>query len=239
MKRISFARDAHKKDGLFSVCRDCESETRAKLIGKYRETWKTKDPYKDSSPKRCYKCKRTLRRKTFSRSSNTKDGLSRCCVECSSSIAAGVFSNRRNRWAIESPYQNTELKTCAECGLRLSRKMFSTNPSSADGLKFHCKACVASLSSSRRALKLGQHVEEVDRSVVFYASDGLCHLCGLPCDPTDWHLDHIIPLSKGGAHSFRNTAPAHPSCNVAKGARDVPSVLGYTGELYSDRKETS
>ena len=32
-----------------------------------------------------------------------------------------------------------------------------------------------------------------------------------------WHVDHVYPLSRGGEHSYRNTQPAHPECNIAKG----------------------
>ena len=53
-----------------------------------------------------------------------------------------------------------------------------------------------------------------------------CHLCGKPVDMTlAWphrdskSVDHIIPLSKGGAHELSNCALAHMGCNSSKGAR--------------------
>jgi 5-methylcytosine-specific restriction endonuclease McrA len=33
------------------------------------------------------------------------------------------------------------------------------------------------------------------------------------------HLDHIVPLARGGEHSYANTQPAHPTCNRRKGAK--------------------
>jgi len=34
-------------------------------------------------------------------------------------------------------------------------------------------------------------------------------------------LDHIVPLSKGGEHSYANTQPAHLLCNIRKGNREI------------------
>lgn len=51
-----------------------------------------------------------------------------------------------------------------------------------------------------------------------------CQLCGDPVDkavvwpdPFSPSLDHIVPLSKGGAHDPDNVQLAHLRCNVAKG----------------------
>ena len=38
-------------------------------------------------------------------------------------------------------------------------------------------------------------------------------------DPMSPSLDHIVPLSRGGAHQLANVQCAHLSCNVRKGAR--------------------
>jgi 5-methylcytosine-specific restriction endonuclease McrA len=37
-------------------------------------------------------------------------------------------------------------------------------------------------------------------------------------DPT---LDHLMPVSRGGEHSYRNVGTAHRGCNSRKGARQV------------------
>lgn len=58
---------------------------------------------------------------------------------------------------------------------------------------------------------------------------GICQLCGKPVDRSDkanGHIkrlyptvDHIIPLSKGGAHTWANVQLAHMVCNSRKGAQ--------------------
>jgi len=71
----------------------------------------------------------------------------------------------------------------------------------------------------RRSKKRGGFVEHVDPLVVFKRDKGLCGLCSLEVQASDkWHIDHVVPLSKGGAHSYANVQLAHARCNLSKGA---------------------
>ena len=89
------------------------------------------------------------------------------------------------------------------------------------------KRRISKLASNhrRRSRKLNAFVEDVDHAVVFKRDSGICGICNLSVDPTDWHLDHVVPLCKGGEHSYANVQVSHPSCNMQKGATAVPSVF--------------
>ena len=75
---------------------------------------------------------------------------------------------------------------------------------------------VNAAEARRRARKVGRFVEDVDRHIVLGRAGGLCGWCGQPVDPADFHVDHIIALCFGGEHSYANTQPTHPKCNIAK-----------------------
>lgn len=52
------------------------------------------------------------------------------------------------------------------------------------------------------------------------ARDGhVCQICQGDVDPTDIHLDHIKPYSKGGPTTLANLRVTHSLCNIRKGAR--------------------
>jgi len=77
-----------------------------------------------------------------------------------------------------------------------------------------------------RARHYGVYYEPVDRLKVFERDGWFCMLCQQPVDrgfawphPQSVSLDHVVPLSLGGAHSYLNTQCAHLRCNIAKGAR--------------------
>lgn len=70
----------------------------------------------------------------------------------------------------------------------------------------------------RRARERAAYVEPVLRLVVFDRDGWECHECGGICDPHGPRaerpsLDHLVPLSEGGAHSYDNVATAHVGCN--------------------------
>jgi 5-methylcytosine-specific restriction endonuclease McrA len=77
----------------------------------------------------------------------------------------------------------------------------------------------AEYTAARQARILGQFVERVYRTVVLKRDKGLCGLCGKKVDPANWHLDHIVPISRGGEHSYANVQVTHPFCNTSKGAK--------------------
>jgi 5-methylcytosine-specific restriction endonuclease McrA len=68
----------------------------------------------------------------------------------------------------------------------------------------------------RRARKLAATVEPVSRARVYERDGGRCHICHKKVQTKGWHLDHLIPLSKGGEHSYRNVAVACPKCNMSR-----------------------
>ncbi len=71
--------------------------------------------------------------------------------------------------------------------------------------------------AARRAKKLGLFVENVDPRVLLGYHEGICGLCNKLVDFHDFHMDHIVPLAKGGEHRYRNMQPSHPACNLRKG----------------------
>jgi 5-methylcytosine-specific restriction endonuclease McrA len=77
----------------------------------------------------------------------------------------------------------------------------------------------AARESDRRAMIAGVFVEPVHPLIVLELADGVCGICGRDVDPGNFQIDHIEPVSRGGEHSYLNTQPAHPKCNMAKGNR--------------------
>lgn len=89
----------------------------------------------------------------------------------------------------------------------------------------------------RRALIEQARTAEVFAPTDVHARDDwTCKLCLLPIDPEiAWpdpmspSVDHVIPLSRGGAHAMHNVQSAHLGCNSSKGDRDVVDLIVAAG----------
>lgn len=86
------------------------------------------------------------------------------------------------------------------------------------------KTTLLKAKHKRRALKLQATVEDFSPSEIFERDNYICQLCGCKTRPdykSQYHpkypnLDHIIPLSKGGDHSRKNTQCLCFRCNMEK-----------------------
>lgn len=55
------------------------------------------------------------------------------------------------------------------------------------------------------------------RNHLYLAQDGKCAMCGAELS-NGWHVDHVIPFSRGGETSLQNSQALCPACNQTKGA---------------------
>jgi hypothetical protein len=93
------------------------------------------------------------------------------------------------------------------------------------------------LAADRRARRLtAGYVEDVTIQALAYRDGKRCHLCGRRVhleiqwpDPRSGSIDHIVPISDGGEHSYRNTALAHLNCNLTKHTNAVGEQLRLIG----------
>lgn len=74
----------------------------------------------------------------------------------------------------------------------------------------------ADIASRRRARMRGVPTEKIDRRVVFEREHGICHLCSQPVPFETFTIDHVIPIARGGSHTYENVKVAHKSCNSRK-----------------------
>lgn len=92
----------------------------------------------------------------------------------------------------------------------------------------------------RRQDRINSHGEidkDIELSRLYKRDNGICYLCGLPCNYEDYYIsdngafivgrdypsiDHVIPLSKGGTHTWDNVKLAHFRCNTLKRDNLIP-----------------
>lgn len=80
---------------------------------------------------------------------------------------------------------------------------------------------------NRRALKRAAEGTHTDKDIqdIWGRQKGLCAYCGLSLQETGHHVDHIVPLSKGGSNWPSNLQCLCPDCNLRKWNLDEEEFL--------------
>ena len=60
--------------------------------------------------------------------------------------------------------------------------------------------------------------------------DGKCAYCEKPLGD-DYHVDHMVPLSRGGRNDWENLAVTCPTCNLEKGPKTVEEYINHRGAV--------
>lgn len=134
--------------------------------------------------------------------------------------------------------------TCFLCETEFVRHARGTHPNS--GHRTYCsKRCRKKVASRERRFngRGGQNerresriraatVERVRPHVVLKRDNWLCYICGERCDPeAKWPdplyptIDHVIPIAKGGEHSYANVKCACFGCNSAKSDKHPDTLM--------------
>lgn len=79
----------------------------------------------------------------------------------------------------------------------------------------------------RRAIEYGVGAESIDKAVVHAFCGGLCGLCGYEVSLVDMTIDHMVPLSLGGSHTYDNVQSAHLVCNNKRQVKPLAGCSVY------------
>lgn len=89
----------------------------------------------------------------------------------------------------------------------------------------------ANYQRRRAQKKTGRVGDAVSLEEIRKRDENRCGLCGGRVNGKPWphplsaSLDHIVPLSEGGAHAAANVQLAHLRCNLRKGVRGCGTQL--------------
>jgi|DEB0MinimDraft_10_1074344.scaffolds.fasta_scaffold03487_6 5-methylcytosine-specific restriction endonuclease McrA len=125
------------------------------------------------------------------------------------------FLEKRKKWKQENPRMVKEGR----------EKWKQENPDYAYNWWRENRVKARWYSSKRRTMERGGDAN--DLSALIDAKR--CYWCG--CElKGKYHLDHVVPLSKGGRHIVANLVASCPTCNLSKGAK-MPNDWIEQGQL--------
>lgn len=236
----AFGTDTRRPCGYRSHCELCRGRACNVLKGIKRGC--RKSPLVTDGEKWCYACREVKGLDAYRKNRRMKDGYASECNACSKRLAVARY---RRRQAIElSKATNASIDEavhhihqprspatkpakvkaiiepfkCLNCGKTSSRK----------GRKYCSEKCSDLVSwrvqkHVRRARKRGVEREVIDLPTLLVRDKFKCGICyrkikvGLQYPhPLSASMDHIIPLSRGGSHTWMNVQASHHACNQLK-----------------------
>lgn len=80
-----------------------------------------------------------------------------------------------------------------------------------------------------------RHWDEFNKKPRCYLCGRVMHLRDILNSEQHAHLDHIVPLSKGGTHTWANVALTHGACNQKKGVKTTKKRVGHQASPPASR----
>ena len=183
--------------------------------------------------KTCKKCKEEKTLDCFGNLTSAKDGLQYYCKPCiNAANAQSYYKNREARLESVKAYRETPAGIeaynksqanyrCSENGKKVHQEINKRYRKSVKGKKTK-RNC-----EGRRRARVEQNGYEhfsYDDLRMFWLGqnilDDRCYYCLKPFSGKPEHIDHYIPIAKGGGHFKHNLRPSCACCNLSKKDKD-------------------
>jgi hypothetical protein len=176
----------------------------------------------------CTKCKEIKPITEFYKRNDCRFDVRPECIKCSSILYAEYYKKTQEaRKEYGKKYSKIWHEKNKEKANKISAKYYRDNnererKNGREYRKKHPEKCREN-NRRRRALRANCITEIVNELQVYEIHNWVCGICGKRINKKltkpnlkSKSLDHIIPLSKGGTHTYNNLQPAHLSCNMSK-----------------------
>ncbi len=207
--QVEFRRDKRVKDGLGAYCLPCGRDYNAEISDARRAAYRATERRKYAEHPEPRRAKNRLWLEANREAVRERHRLKQRFYPCYAK--RGEY---KRRWAQRNPDYWVNWYA-ANRSVRRQR---------AADWRAKNKDRIAAYSAQRRARKQGGRLraELVERRAIWSRDGGICQLCALPVAFDEMHMDHVIPLIRGGPHTFDNLQTTHPRCNLRKNRRILP-----------------
>jgi 5-methylcytosine-specific restriction endonuclease McrA len=195
------------------------------LAGAYRMPFKKAIDHKDGT-RTCTKCQQRLPKKEFHKDKTASGGLRAKCKKCRTDHVKGWYADNRERQATRelvrrrsNPDKYAEKESQRYKRDKSKRLILATEHA-------HLRKARKKKTKTERGISKKSLMKKYGTK---------CHYCGKEMDFSNAEgrkfnrnmatIEHIIPLAKGGEHTFANTVLACRHCNLSKNAKTVEEFI--------------
>jgi 5-methylcytosine-specific restriction endonuclease McrA len=218
---VNFGKRKASKDGFHVYCKDCRKveqvqyfqKNRTEILNKNKQ-WRMKNPEKTRKYTRDYQANWRMTDPDGYKLYNKKYRT----------------AERNRKYSLEDYYRNRPARLTA------AKEWRKANPETASAIaknwrKLNQQKC----SALRRSYKLRKRGAEGSHSGsdikrIYMSQKEKCPICRKPLNNI-YHVDHVMPLSRGGTNWSSNLQLLCPRCNLKKSAKDPIAFMQENGLL--------
>jgi 5-methylcytosine-specific restriction endonuclease McrA len=83
-------------------------------------------------------------------------------------------------------------------------------------MKYSSQGGSRAAAPRRARISRASKIEDIDRRVIIERDNSTCYICGKRVEKKVLQIDHVLPLAKGGPHTYENLRVACALCNCRK-----------------------
>lgn len=178
----------------------------------FSQWWRDTHPGYDAQRARMYRARNPEKKNAINRAYRNKNK-----EYCQQKTREWIASNKEKYLASALRYRTIN-KEKVNAGNRAWRKKYPERAKRSDSIK-----------KARRYGALGDYLP-AQISGLYKKQDGLCVICRVQL-LKNYHVDHIIPLAKGGSNYIENIQLLCPPCNMSKSDKDPIEFMKSKGLL--------
>ncbi|HQE49833.1 MAG TPA: HNH endonuclease [Fervidobacterium sp.] len=232
MTKEFFYSDKGKKDGLSTFCKECKKQSSLNTYYKHKDKYRER---KSKYGKEYYQKHRDYYLEVNAQwRKNNKERMKETHKEWYEKNKEDKLEKNRQwikenkeyhnelkeKWKQENPGYHKEYRIKNRDKMqRASRLWMKNNPERAKIIRANAK-------NRRRAReeKVESTLTSDEWESILKKYNYRCAYCG---SGEKIEMDHVVPISKGGGHTFENVVPACRSCNASKSNKDLDEWSGY------------
>ena len=245
----AFTKKTASRDGLGTSCKPCNSSAQTERVSKLRTG---EIPYIEVHEKVCTQCQECLPVTAFAKTTASRDGLQSSCKPCRNAVDAARKRKLRTGEIPYIEVHEKVCTQCQEClpvtafvkntasrdGLHASCKACRNAADAAWKLRDPLGFALANSNRrhQRRARERtngGTGFTKAHLYLLHEKQGATCPYCATYRQGqrphrisltrrASYHIDHVIPLVKGGTHDITNLILCCPECNLKKQATAAP-----------------
>lgn len=179
--------------------------------------------------KKCTNCNTTKNFDDFCKHKNTKDGLQQICKYCQKE-----YRVLNKHIAVE---YSKQYRTSNKEYLLYKKKEYRQNNKDIikdSGKKYRSTAIgrASKINNNHKRRSLTKQGDVTKEQILHIQQNTkVCYWCKCSLKNIDIHIDHYVPLSKGGHHTISNLVVTCNKCNMSKHTKDPILFANSLGRL--------